>query len=183
MMSSVDGLSRSAGSADVVDAECRAAAVDLALREVALLDDGEFEKWLTIWEPDGIYWVPLGDPDENPELSLSIIYDNSQGGREQRVRRALHESAWAVAPRAETIRLLTNLRVTGETPSTVAGRPATVELRGNLALATYRNGRHTTRFAKVVYSVAARGTEVSLLMKKVILIDRSGVFENLVPIL
>jgi 3-phenylpropionate/cinnamic acid dioxygenase small subunit len=47
------------------------------LREAKLLDTGEFEAWLALYAPQGIYWMPSQpgqmDPKGAPPLSMRIM--------------------------------------------------------------------------------------------------------------
>ena len=47
-------------------------------REARLMDEGRYEEWLSLWAPDGIYWVPCNHDDIDPMREVSIIYDDRQ---------------------------------------------------------------------------------------------------------
>jgi 3-phenylpropionate/cinnamic acid dioxygenase small subunit len=44
--------------------------------EARLADENRYEDWESLWADNGVYWVPANSGDINPELEMSIIYDN-----------------------------------------------------------------------------------------------------------
>lgn len=49
---------------------------EFVYREARLADEGHYEEWETLWTDDGVYWVPAGGDDIDPESQMSIIFDN-----------------------------------------------------------------------------------------------------------
>jgi benzoate/toluate 1,2-dioxygenase beta subunit len=45
-------------------------------REARLADENRYDEWEALWTDDGIYWVPFGSDDSDPEQQMSVIYDN-----------------------------------------------------------------------------------------------------------
>jgi 3-phenylpropionate/cinnamic acid dioxygenase small subunit len=45
-------------------------------REARLADEHAYDEWEALWTDDGIYWVPFGSDDADPETQMSVIYDN-----------------------------------------------------------------------------------------------------------
>lgn len=60
-------------------------------REARYLDDREFEKWLTCYADDAVFWMPCWSDDDaltqDPQRELSLIYYPNKGGLEDRVFR------------------------------------------------------------------------------------------------
>src|SRR5690606_19668980 len=46
------------------------------LNEARLLDEGEFEAWLDLYAPQGIYWMPSKPGQTDPLNVASIIYED-----------------------------------------------------------------------------------------------------------
>ena len=46
------------------------------LREAKLLDAGAFESWLSLYAPEGIYWMPSQPGQTDPKGVASIIYED-----------------------------------------------------------------------------------------------------------
>jgi 3-phenylpropionate/cinnamic acid dioxygenase small subunit len=45
-------------------------------REARLADEHAYDDWEALWTDDGVYWVPFGSDDADPETQMSVIYDN-----------------------------------------------------------------------------------------------------------
>ena len=45
-------------------------------REARLADEHRYEEWEALWTDDGVYWVPYGSDEADPEKQMSVIYDN-----------------------------------------------------------------------------------------------------------
>lgn len=76
--------------------------------EARLLDAGEFEAWLKLYEPHGIYWMPSQPGQTDPLNVASIIYED-HGILSIRVRRLLDERALVLTPMPRTTHLVTNI--------------------------------------------------------------------------
>ena len=44
--------------------------------ETACLNNGDLDKWISLFSDDGFYWMPLEEEHEDPEKHDSLIYDN-----------------------------------------------------------------------------------------------------------
>ena len=79
-------------------------------REARLQDEHQYEAWESLWTDDGIYWVPANGDDIDPELKMSIVYDNrSRIGL--RVRQYLTGKRFSQAPPSRLRRLVSNVEV------------------------------------------------------------------------
>lgn len=45
-------------------------------REARLADENRYDEWEELWTDDGVYWVPFGSDNADPETQMSVIYDN-----------------------------------------------------------------------------------------------------------
>lgn len=72
--------------------------------EARLLDQRQFARWLGLWEPDAVYWVPL-TPDGDPAGDQALFLDDHRRLKE-RVWRMGDASAWAIQPPGDAIRLV-----------------------------------------------------------------------------
>ncbi len=50
--------------------------VDFIYDEVRMLDDGRYSDWLALWEPDGVYWMPLDYQQQDAKLVTSLMYED-----------------------------------------------------------------------------------------------------------
>lgn len=76
--------------------------------EARLLDDGDFQGWLKLYEPQGIYWMPSQPGQTDPLNVASIIYED-HGILSIRVQRLLEERALVLTPMPRTTHLFGNI--------------------------------------------------------------------------
>ncbi len=147
-------------------------------REARLLDDFQLEEWLTLFDDDGIYWIPIDDT-KPVEGNAALVYDTPLR-REERVHHLLHISFIAQSPRSRTIHVVSNVEVVKSDGATLVVRSNQVvyemrtgdfrqlglgEVRANVAAV-----EHTLRVCDDTFKIAA---------KKVLLIDRDAQLRNL----
>ncbi|ASY66850.1 Benzoate 1,2-dioxygenase beta subunit (plasmid) [Sinorhizobium sojae CCBAU 05684] len=84
-------------------------------REARLLDDREWDEWLTCYAPDVTYWMPAWDdddqPTEDPQSQISLIYYPNRDGLEDRVFRIKTERSGASTPEPRTSHNVTNVEM------------------------------------------------------------------------
>jgi benzoate/toluate 1,2-dioxygenase beta subunit len=80
------------------------------IHEAELLDTWRIEEWLHLFTDDCRYWVPTTEDDYDPELDISLIYDDYPA-LEDRVLRLLNPAAYTQNPRSRTRRLVGNVRI------------------------------------------------------------------------
>ena len=80
------------------------------LEEARLLDEGEFEAWLDLYAPDGIYWMPSKPGQTDPLGVASIIYED-HAILSIRVHRLLEARALVLTPMPRTVHLVSNIEV------------------------------------------------------------------------
>ncbi|RJF89861.1 ring-hydroxylating dioxygenase subunit beta [Oleomonas cavernae] len=95
------------------------AATDVALlqdvtqfiyREARLQDEHRYEDWEALWADDGVYWVPANGEGTDPDLEMSILYDNrSRIGL--RVRQLMTGRRYSQMPKSELRRLVSNIEI------------------------------------------------------------------------
>ncbi|WP_299453984.1 aromatic-ring-hydroxylating dioxygenase subunit beta [uncultured Pigmentiphaga sp.] len=151
----------------------------LLYHEVELLDTARLEEWLTLFTPDGLYWVPIDDRQPH-EASASIIYDDTIS-REERVYRFLHLTFPAQTPRSRTLHFVNNIRI--DEPSldglvNVRTNQLIVEMRGGDS-SQVGLGKVSTHAAAVHYVLRQDGDKLGIKEKKVLLINRDMPLGNL----
>jgi 3-phenylpropionate/cinnamic acid dioxygenase small subunit len=114
----------------------------------------------------------MGPEDVDPNHHISIVYDDKVR-REERVRRLRSESAWAFSPPAETARVISNIEAD---PDAQQGQ---VIVRATYLLGTYRKGKQDLYCGRILYRLRVDDDEPRLVLKKVVLINRDGIFDNL----
>jgi len=80
------------------------------LHEARLLDEGKFDDWLALFQPDAWYWVPSEPDQADPFETVSLIYDDRRL-LETRVRRLASPRMYSQEPRSRTSRIVTNVSI------------------------------------------------------------------------
>jgi benzoate/toluate 1,2-dioxygenase beta subunit len=112
------------------------------LREAKLLDSGEFEKWLALYAPQGVYWMPSQPGQTDPKGVASIIYED-HAILAIRVRRLLEARALVLTPMPRTTHLISNIEIALDAAGQIVAEAAflCVEYQGNQQ--RLYSGRHT----------------------------------------
>lgn len=135
-------------------------------REARLLDDRQWDEWLTCYAPETSYWMPAWDDNdqitEDPQSEISLIYYPSRDGLEDRVFRIKTERSGASTPEPRTSHNVTNVEI-------VADRGEEVDVRYNFHTLNHRY-KVTDSFFGTVF-VTLRRAEGGLLIsaKKIVL--------------
>lgn len=79
------------------------AAIELIWREADLLDQRDYEKWLRMWSPTGMYVIPIERDVIDHANALNIAYDDGPM-REARVKRLRSGLAMSAVSSARTVR-------------------------------------------------------------------------------
>lgn len=82
--------------------------------EARLADENRYEDWESLWADDGVYWVPANSGDIDPELEMSIIYDN-RSRISVRIRQFLSGKRFAAMPGIDVRRVVSNVELLEET--------------------------------------------------------------------
>lgn len=146
--------------------------------EAEMLDELRLEEWLTLFTPDGLYWVPI-DESMSSDETVSIVRDDALR-REERVFHLLHTRFPAQSPRSRTLHAITNVRVRpdSETSVTVISHQTIHEVRTG----DYRQiglGQMQTIPARVEHRLDLSGDAPRMTLKKILLLNRDMPLGNL----
>ncbi|RDU96231.1 aromatic-ring-hydroxylating dioxygenase subunit beta [Trinickia dinghuensis] len=144
--------------------ETFARAVEFVWREAEMLDRRDYRAWLDLWDPTGVYVVPIDPTATDFSATLNYVYDD-RDMREKRVQRMLSGYSASASDAARTVRTMS--RFTRESGST-----ETLELKSAQVVAAYKRGA-TTLFAADVTHQLRIDTEgdIRIAAKVVRLID------------
>jgi 3-phenylpropionate/cinnamic acid dioxygenase small subunit len=109
----------------------RSEAEDFLYREAELLDNREYDKWLSLFTPDATYWLPMEDHTD-PELVPSVIYDDLKS-LTMRVHQ-LSKRHYAQRPPSRTMHAISNVIVAE------SDRPDEVVVRCGVLISELREG-------------------------------------------
>ena len=112
------------------------------LREAKLLDGGEFEAWLALYAPQGIYWMPSQPGQTDPKGVASIIYED-HAILAIRVRRLLEARALVLTPMPRTTHLVSNIEATQDAAEQFRAEAAFVCIQYQADEQRLYSGRHT----------------------------------------
>ena len=98
--------------------------------EARLLDAHDYDRWLGLFAPECIYWIPGTPQPGDPRREIAISFDDRRR-LEDRIFRLRSGYAWSQAPRSRTIRLVSNVEVF------VTNEPQTRMVRSNFLLSEF----------------------------------------------
>jgi benzoate/toluate 1,2-dioxygenase subunit beta len=110
--------------------------------EARLLDAGQFEAWLKLYEPQGIYWMPSQPYQTDPLNVASIIYEDYEI-LSIRVQRLLEARALVLTPMPRTTHLVGNVEVRDQTADALIVDAAFVCVEYQADQQRMYSGRHT----------------------------------------
>ena len=86
--------------------------------EASLLDDRQWDEWLSCYSPKVVYWMPAwGDDDAlttDPQRQISLIYYPNREGLEDRVYRIKTERSGASTPEPRTTHMISNVAIVAD---------------------------------------------------------------------
>jgi benzoate/toluate 1,2-dioxygenase beta subunit len=138
-------------------------------KEARLLDEGEFEAWLDLYAPQGIYWMPSKPGQTDPLNVASIIYED-HAILAIRVQRLLEARALVLTPMPRTVHMVSNIEV-------LNGKADSQEFEvGSAFLCTEIQGeRHRIYTGRQVHHIARGGDSFRIRRKRVALMNCDGV--------
>jgi benzoate/toluate 1,2-dioxygenase beta subunit len=136
------------------------------LREAKLLDAGEFEAWLALYAPHGIYWMPSRPGQTDAKGVASIIYED-YAILAIRVRRLLEARALVLTPMPRTIHLISNIEVTANAGNEFSAEAAIMCTEHQGDRQRIYAGRHT-------HQLVRHNGSFRIALKRVELIDCDG---------
>lgn len=135
-------------------------------REARLLDDRQWDEWLTCYAPDASYWMPAWDDDDqltqDPRQEISLIYYANREGLEDRVFRIKTERSGASTPEPRTSHFISNIEVVGE-------EGERTRVRYNWQTLSQRYNTTTTFFGTCMVTLSGEGEALCITEKKIIL--------------
>ena len=166
----VDGFTgRLTDARQVTVPELRDSCRRLGEREARLLDQvaldtGNLDRWLALFAPECVYWVPATPNGGDPRREIAISFDDRRR-LEDRVFRLKSDYAWSQNPRSRTARLVSNISVFS------TGDPAIFMVRSNFLTTEFQVGDKRVYTGWTGHRVRETGDGLEILVKQVNLID------------
>lgn len=140
--------------------------LDFLYREARLLDDRQWDEWLTLYSENVVYWMPAWDDDdqivEDPQSEISLIYYPNREGLEDRIFRIKTERSGATMPEPRTNHAITNVEI-------VAEREGEIDVRFNWHTLSHRYKETQGFFGTSFYTIATDGETLLITNKKIVL--------------
>ena len=142
-------------------------------REARLLDDREWDEWLTLYHKDAEFWMPAWDDDDqltrDPHSEISLIYYPNREGLEDRVYRIKTERSGASTPEPRTTHQVSNLEI-------LTHEGDTVTLRFNWHTLSHRYKKTDSFFGTSFYTLDVSG-ERPLITRKVVQLNNDYIHQ------
>jgi 3-phenylpropionate/cinnamic acid dioxygenase small subunit len=132
-------------------------------REARLMDEHQYEEWLSLWTSDAVYWVPCKHDDSDPRRDVSIIYDN-RTKLGDRVARLQSNTVLAQDPKPRMRRVISNLEIeqTNDMEATAASNFVLVQARGS---------NQYTWCGRSIHRLRREDGAIKIVHKKVLLVN------------
>jgi benzoate/toluate 1,2-dioxygenase beta subunit len=135
-------------------------------REARLLDDEQWDQWLTCYHPDARFWMPAWDDDDqltaDPQREMSLIYYPDRQGLEDRVFRIKTERSSATMPDTRTSHNIANVEIERQ-------EGAVYTVRFNWHTLSHRYKTNYSYFGMSRYVIDFGGERAQILDKYVVL--------------
>jgi benzoate/toluate 1,2-dioxygenase beta subunit len=139
--------------------------VDFLYREARLLDDRQWDEWLTCYAPNVVFWMPAWDDDdrltEDPLREISLIYYPNKQGLEDRIFRIKTERSGASTPEPRTNHHISNVEILDR-------REAALDVRFNWHTLAHRYKQTQAFFGTSFYTLDIAGAP-RIVAKKIVL--------------
>jgi len=136
----------------------------LLYREARLLDQGQFEGWLSLYIPECLYWVPATPRGGDPRKEVAIAFDDRRR-LEDRVYRLRTGYAWSQVPPSRTARLISNVEVFG------TEQRSAYMVRSTFVISELRAGETRRLAGWYGHRIAEHDGRWQILVKQINLID------------
>lgn len=162
-------------SVDLVASTVHGRVATFLAREAELADRHQYDDWLRLWSPDGVYWVPSNDDDYDPAEHVSIIYDDYDRLQERCFRLSVG-GAHSQEPASRLCRVVGNVQLLSGEDAAGKGR---VQVAATMVLVELRAGLKNVYAARLEYQLVDTGDSFLIARKKVQLLDNDEPLGNL----
>ncbi len=134
------------------------------LLDAAALDVKVLDRWLALYAPECVYWVPATPNGGDPRREIAVSFDDRRR-LEDRIFRLKNDFAWSQMPRSRTARLVSNVTVFG------GRRQNEAMIRSTFLTTELQAGDKRTYTGWYGHRVRRKGDGWEILAKQVNLID------------
>nr|GAJ37977.1 benzoate 1,2-dioxygenase beta subunit [Bradyrhizobium sp. DOA9] len=146
------------------DAETHQIASVVLFREARLLDNGEWNDWVAMYQEDALYWLPAWlneyETTRDPSTEASLVYHDKRRCLEERIARIESRKSITALPLPRTVHQISNLE---------ASRTASDEImcRSVFSVCVYdpRVGKEQVRHGRYEHTLRLTGDEWKIARK------------------
>ncbi len=142
----------------------------ILVTEARAMDDHDYDRWMSLWTDELLYWIPCDGQDFDPEHHVSIAYDD-RATLEKRVDRLKGKHAFSQRPQSRLLRSISNIVIQ---PSEQKVFTTSVFVLGEV-----RNGLQTIYMGRNEHTLIRVGDEFRIQQKKVLLLNADASLNNL----
>ena len=155
----------------MTDALSTAAAI--VCREARYLDSGQWDRWVAMFRPDAVFWVPAWrdeyETTSDPTTEVSLIYHNSRVGLEERIARIESRKSITALPLPRTVHIIGSFELHRFTAEQIE-----TEAAFSVHVYDARTAREHTRYGRYYHTLERTG-EVWLIVRKTIVLANDRV--------
>lgn len=155
----------------VLDIELLKRIEQFLYREARLQDERLYREWEALWTDDGVYWVPANAADIDPELEMSIIYDN-RSRIARRVNQFYTGKRFMAKPPSSLRRVVSNVEIMADDGNEISVASNAIIYESALRQETVWGCRNEYRLRRV-------DGQLQMAFKKVVLVNCDKAVGNL----
>lgn len=130
--------------------------------EADLLDQKDYAAWLDLWDPEGLYVIPIDRDATDYSSRLNYAYDDD-AMRRMRIRRLTSGQSVSARSAGVTVRTVSRFRILETTDA------ERIKLRCAQHLTEFRNGKSRAYVADVTFTLIPHGGNFRIAEKIVLL--------------
>jgi 3-phenylpropionate/cinnamic acid dioxygenase small subunit len=140
-----------------------ARAIEFIWREAELLDRRDYQAWLEMWDPKGIYVVPIDPTTTDYAATLNYAFDDKHM-RELRVQRMTSGYSASASDAARTVRTVSRFTRSSDSADIV-------EVKSSQIIIAYKRGVSTIFAADLTHKISMANGQPRLVEKVIRLIN------------
>lgn len=144
---------------------------DMLVTEARAMDDHDYDRWMSLWTDDLLYWIPCDGREFDPQRHVSIAYDD-RPTLEKRVARLKGKHAFSQRPQSRLLRTISNIEIQHTNEQEVFTKSVFV-------LGEVRNGLQTIYMGRNEHVLVHDGAHLRIRQKKVLLLNADTSLNNL----
>ena len=156
-----------------VDVETQLAIERFIYRQAEILDEKQWDAWLDLFTPDGLYWMPAEEEQTEGDGQPNIFWENSDL-MSMRIARNMHPRAHSQAPHNRLCHVVSNVLVESQTSD------GDVVVRSRFHCAEYFRYEVRNFTGKYRHLLRKSGDSYKIALQRVDLVNREGPYEYVI---